>query len=287
MSVDREELATLFAGAGYSTKTCRVYSTALAQVAAAIAGDGHTLDDMPAIVLRRYSDTLPRTRSSRALLRSALTAYWRLVDRHHPPIAAIRVPSKPRMVCRALEPAVATRLATAARARRDRKGLAVLVALYTGLRRSEIASLRWSDIDQHGWLTIVGKGDVTGTIPVHPVVLGAMADLRCVLTPADTQRPKVRHGADWVFPGRGGGHMNPTTLYNHVRDVAFEAGLPSIPVHVLRHTCLATALDITRDLRAVQELARHARPETTAGYTRVKRDRLVETVTAICYEEAS
>ena len=57
-----------------------------------------------------------------------------------------------------------------------------------------------------------------------------------------------------------------------------------VATHVLRHTALATALDATGDLRAVQELAGHARPETTAGYTRVRRDRLEAAVSAISYD---
>ena len=46
-------------------------------------------------------------------------------------------------------------------------------------------------------------------------------------------------------------------------------------------TC--TVEDNTGDLRAVQSLAGHASPETTAGYTRATRARLVAAVTAIEY----
>src|SRR5437588_567653 len=81
----------------------------------------------------------PRTWASRKLLRHALRHYWEITARRHPPLAAIRVPVKPRMRCRALEPADACRLAAAARARHDDAGLAVLFALYLGLRREEIA----------------------------------------------------------------------------------------------------------------------------------------------------
>jgi len=56
--------------------------------------------------------------------------------------------------------------------------------------------------------------------------------------------------------------------------------------HELRHTALATALDRTKDLRAVMTFAGHARPETTAGYTRTTRKRLEAVVAAIDYEAA-
>lgn len=87
-----------------------------------------------------------------------------------------------------------------------------------------------------------------------------------------------------MFTGAGGGPLNPTTVWTWVRTVAASAGLPSVPTHVLRHTCLTTALEATGDLRAVQEFAGHARPETTAGYTRTSKRRLEAAVASICYD---
>ena len=160
--------------------------------------------------------------------------------------------------------------------RGDREGLAVLFGLYAGLRRAEIASLRWRQIDA-GWVTVLGKGDVERSIPLHPVILEALGGLSsCVEAP---------QGRDWIFPGRFGGPTHPTTVWGWVRTIAESAGLGPIATHVLRHTALAVANDNTHDLRAVQELAGHARPETTAGYTRVRGQRLEATVRAITYGE--
>jgi integrase/recombinase XerD len=258
---------------GLARKTISVYLVALRKADRSIDVDACTAEE-----LRTYADTLPRTRWSRALLRSSLLAYWRATGRVDGPAGAIPVPSKPRMACRALEDADAAALAAAAGLRGDLKGLAVLLGLYTGLRRSEIASLRWSDVDATGWVTVVGKGDVTRTFPLHD-------ELRAVL--ATTARRPARRGHDWIFRGRWGEPVHPTTIWLWVREVADAAGLGAVPTHVLRHTALATALDNCRDLRAVQELAGHARPETTAGYTRVTRRRLVEAVTAIHYGESA
>lgn len=43
-------------------------------------------------------------------------------------------------------------------------------------------------------------------------------------------------------------------------------------MHTLRHRCATVAYAKTRDLRAVQELLGHAKPETTAIYTAVPDD---------------
>jgi len=259
---------------GLSRKTIVVYLGALKTAHRA----GIDPDTVTAVDLREYADTLPRTRWSRQLLRSSMLAYWKVSERTDGPAGAIPVPSKPRMRCRALEDADASVLAAAARRRGDRKGLAVLIGLYTALRRNEIASLRWSDVDPDGWLTVVGKGNITRTFPLHPSLSRHFETLR-------ERRGPSRRGHDWIFRGRWLEPVHPTTIWTWVREVAADAGLPAVPTHVLRHTALATALDNCRDLRAVQELAGHALAETTAGYTRVTRRRLVDAVGSIHYGE--
>jgi integrase len=88
----------------------------------------------------------------------------------------------------------------------------------------------------------------------------------------------------FVFPGRRiGTPVSAATIWAWVRLVAEEAGLPPVPCHVLRHTCLSTANDATGDLRAVQALAGHIKVETTTRYTRLSRRRLEGAVMALDY----
>jgi len=261
----------LYFGAGYSTKTCAVYTGALLRARAGLAEFGATLDDVSAPVLRRYAESLPLTRASRATLRSALTSYWRLTGQTGP-AHAILIPRRRPMRSRALDESVAQRLCAAAVGRGDRKGLAVAIGLYTGMRRSEIACLRWAEVGD-GWISFIGKGNVERDVPIHP----SLADLL----------ERARNASEFVFPSPYGGAINPTTLWGWVKDVARDAGVGDVATHILRHTCLTTALEGTRDLRAVQELAGHASPETTAGYTRVSRARMVEVVGSLDYESTA
>ena len=287
MQVD--ELVDALIGAGFSKKTIACYLPYIRRAEAWLGENGYSLDDVGPSKLREYSETLPLTRSSRSLLRSSLRAYWAASGRQDGPLLAIRLPKKPKMRCRALDDAPAAALARAARRRGDRKGLAVLIGLYAGLRRNEIGTLRWAQIGEDGWLTVVGKGDVTRSLPLHPAILEALgrfdgsAKVRGE-SPPESGIVEPPPGSEWIFPGRWDGPVNPTTLWGWIREVSVDAGVGPVKPHVLRHTALATALDNTHDLRAVQELAGHARPETTAGYTRVRRDRLVEVVTAIEYD---
>jgi integrase len=254
-------------GQGYSRKTATVYANALRPVMTS----GVDLATATALEISQIAETVKNTTSTRASLRSALKHYFELTGRHDGPYRAVRVPTRARMHCRALSDRDAALLAHHARARGDLKGLAVLLGLYGGLRRMEIASLAWGDLTGDGWLTVTGKGR-TRTIPLHPIVLELWRKL------GRRQDPRAL-----VFAGRWGDVVNPTTIWTWVRELSLGAGVDPVPTHVLRHTALATALDNSHDLRAVQELAGHAKPETTAGYTRVRAERLVAVAQLIQY----
>ncbi len=256
---------------GLSPRTADLYAHTIRRAEGWCDRRGVSLPDASALAIIEYASTLPRTFSSLSALHKALAHYWDLCGRKDPPLRAIRVPPRRRMECRALEEDQAQRLSNVARARGDLLGLATVLGLYLALRREEIASLRWDRFSDDGWVTIVGKGDVTARIPVHPVAAELLAS-------TDRQGP-------WVFPGRvGGGHISPTTVWNWVRRVAREAGVEGVATHRLRHTALATALDNTRDLRGTQDFARHADPRTTAGYTRTTKRRLAAVVAAVAYD---
>ena len=135
----------------------------------------------------------------------------------------------------------------------ERVRLALLLAGVHGLRRGEVSRLRREDVakDLLGWsLRVTGKG---GHVRLVPLTEDVAAEIR-------------RRPVGWLFPSpRGGGHLTPHHLGKLV-----SARLPEgYTMHTLRHRCGTVAYAATRDLRAVQELLGHARPETTALYTAV------------------
>lgn len=256
---------------GLSTRTVATYLATLHRAEELAGARGWDLLELSALEARALSDSWPPGRSSRAHLRSALIRAWDAAGRHDGPARALRVPRKPEGRCRALSERDAAVLAAAARARGDRKGLAVLLGLYGALRRAEIAGTRWEHLSADGWLYVLGKGDREGTIPLHPVVLEAWR--------AEERR---RRNSPWVFPGRWTDHATPTTVWTWVHEVADTCGLV-VSTHELRHTALATAHDATGDLRSTMAFARHKRPETTALYTRTTSGRLLACVRSIDY----
>jgi hypothetical protein len=139
--------------------------------------------------------------------------------------------------------------------------------------------MSWDRIDRDtngrsAWMYILGKGDLEAPVPVHAV----LADY---LTGFGDQRE------GWLFPGRFGDHVNPNTIWSWVREVSLDAGIDPVHTHLLRHTFLTEANDVTGELRTVQEIARHSRPETTAGYTRVRRSRMASVISQVTYGRTS
>lgn len=236
---------------GISPRTIRTYQLVLARA----SKSGFDLAHPTPLILATYADSTPNSHSSRSQLRSTFRWYWQMLGVAGPE-RAIRVPPQPLMVCRALEDGEARSVVKVALGWHP-EGLATLLAMYLALRRTEVAVAEWGRFDRDlGWYTVLGKGSRTANLPVHPVLVGEL---------------EQRRGHGYLFPGsRGRAHVTPTTIWLWIGKVCQAAGLEHIPPHRLRHTALATANDRLGDLRAVQTFARHAKPETTAGYTRTR-----------------
>lgn len=259
---------------GLSDKTINAYLLVVRRAEVALNKSNSSIATATARQIRALDSDWRHTRSSKMQLRTALVRTWKVLERLDAPAGAIRVPTKPRYRSKALDEPTAAVLASAAKADPSPAGLAVLIGLYGGLRREEIASLRWDNL-RDGWLEFIGKRDVTRQVPIHP-------DLIARLKLAQRESTSL-----FLFPGRIDGHVTPTTIWIWSRKLSFEALDKLVPPHVLRHTAITTLNDKTGDLRAAQEFAGHLSPETTVIYTRVTRDRLIAAVAQINYGGAN
>lgn len=149
----------------------------------------------------------------------------------------------------------------------DRSRLILFCGGYAGMRRGEIAALRWD------WITgdhlrIIGKGGHTRLVPLH-------ATLAAALTAESQRRQSGEYGTGWryrldddngyVFPGRTGGHVAPEVVGR-----AAKAALGGKwTTHTTRHRFGTRAYAGTSDLAAVQDLMGHTSPTITRTYTRV------------------
>jgi integrase len=138
------------------------------------------------------------------------------------------------------------------------------LALFTGMRRSEILKLRWRDIDfERGFITIRNpKGGQEENVPMND-------DARNVLKSIGRSR------SPYVFPGRRKGHR--VDIKNGISRIRKAANLPKgfRPLHGLRHqfaSMLASSGQV--DMYTLQKLLTHKDPRMTQRYSHLRDETL-------------
>ncbi len=216
----------------------------------------------------------------RAMLAVALDAG--MIDTN--PAARVRLPPAPpperTAADRILDRPGGERLVAAARDVRQETILRA--ALEAGLRRGEITGLTWPDVRLEERRLVVrqavyqnarvgkvlrrAKGGRVGRVAISAALAERLADWYA--------ESVVEGGADaagWVWPGRDGGPMSPSSVSHLVGKVGRRAGLVDAKgrhvahAHGLRHSAGSIALSEGVPLTVVAAQLRHARPAFTAA----------------------
>jgi len=159
----------------------------------------------------------------------------------------------------------------------------VYVAVYTGLRVSELIGLRWGDIHDHS-ITIderYCRGDwgepksaaSNTTIPVNAKVIERIQRLRTLTVEVKAGRATRRYqvvrsdAADaLVFQSVKGGRpmRDNNILVRHIKPAGIKIGIPWVNWQVLRRSYATWLRMVGTDPRDRQSLMRHSRFTTTA-----------------------
>lgn len=158
------------------------------------------------------------------------------------------------------------RFIEAAKAASNRKaGQLMLMAYYTGMRRSELFRLKWAHIDfEQGFINIVGerqegaKSSRDERIPLAQPV-------------RDLLREVGENDSPYVFPGKDG-QSRMTDINKQVNAIKKAANLPEDfrPLHGLRHTFASVAVSNGVPLSHVQKLLTHKDPSLTQRYAHLE-----------------
>ncbi|MDX2419321.1 MAG: tyrosine recombinase XerC [Xanthomonadales bacterium] len=141
---------------------------------------------------------------------------------------------------------------------------AIMELFYSsGLRLSELATLRWEQLDlASGMVTVTGKGNRTRMVPVGRMASEALLEWRKV------RGEFTSFEQPFVFVSQRGNPIATRTIQARIRYWAKRQGIPqNIYPHLLRHSFASHMLESSGDLRAVQELLGHADISTTQIYT--------------------
>ncbi len=154
---------------------------------------------------------------------------------------------------------------------RDR---AIMELFYSsGLRLAELVRLKLGDTDlAEGLVRVLGKGGKTREVPVGRFAREALKEWL-------KMRREIIRDPDCVtvFVSRSGQPLSARGVQQRIALWARRQGL-QVPVHphMLRHSFASHLLEMSGDLRAVQELLGHANISTTQIYTHLDFDHLVE-----------
>lgn len=158
---------------------------------------------------------------------------------------------------------------------RDRAMIELLYS--TGLRVSELTSLRVADLDARtGCLRCVGKGDKERLVPVGRQALAAV---QRYLEEARPTLLRSRRGSKpaeaCLFLNRFGSKLSRIGVWRLLCQYGRRAGIRSqLSPHKLRHSFATHLLERGADLRSVQMMLGHADISTTEIYTHVMEERL-------------
>jgi site-specific recombinase XerD len=146
----------------------------------------------------------------------------------------------------------------------------IITAYATGMRVSEVVSLRAADIDSDRMMIRVeqGKGRKDRYVMLSPNLLEL---LRAYW--------KVARPADWLFPGqRPGTHLTAKRVLQVCIKAGAAAGLTKrATVRALRHSFATHLLEAGANIRVIQVLLGHRSLRTTARYTHVSRETICST----------
>jgi integrase/recombinase XerC len=255
--------AYLLTELGASAHTHRAYAHTLQRLAGWGTERGRSLAQMKPVDLRSFLLLVASKRESATLARhiACLRTFYKWMLREGEvalsPADGLRTPRMGRHL-----PSVPSENACADLLDQDGaiRDLALAELMYgAGLRVSEVAALRWGDVDLDSELVLVrrGKGGKSRQVPLTPPAVQRLRDLG----PAGSDVP--------VFRNRRGGALSDRSMRRIVRKLGLQSGVGHVYPHAFRHAFATHLLDHGADLRAVQELLGHRSLSTTQRYTHV------------------
>ena len=190
-----------------------------------------------------------------------LAVEWELI--HTNPAAGARLPKLPPGRTKYLTPG---EMRATLEAAPDWMRAPMAFAACTGIRRGELLSLRWMDVDAMNRRLYL-RETKNGTLRILPLSESALSVLRSL--PAGA-------AADPVF-----GEIDGNKLSQYTKRVFERLGIPDASFHTLRHTAASWMVQQGVDLYGVGQILGHKTPRMTQRYAHLSPDYMASAVSKL------
>jgi integrase len=144
---------------------------------------------------------------------------------------------------------------------------AIYTAGLTGLRRGEIAFLKWSDIDYEKEIIHIQSSEEYRVKFNKPRSIPLTAHQEKLFTALKEYCKKNNIESEFVFPNKKGNHFHPNYLLNLMKRTAAKAGMDTnMNFHTLRRTFASMLKADGTDITVIKDLLGHTSERTTRKY---------------------
>ena len=213
------------------------------------------------------------------------------------PTENVELPRMEKLPLRALRREQVQKIINVANTKKFRYLTAIILAVMTGLRRSEVFGLRWSDIDMDKGIIRVQQVSLTtrkgvvivsrtktkrsqDAVAIQPSLIEELRahaasleeDKAKALERAEKDREKFGEAVnpadywednDFVFKQENGRRADPKSVSRTFKQILIEAGFPEARLHDLRHTFISLLIESGVHAKKVQMAARHSSIDQT------------------------
>lgn len=167
----------------------------------------------------------------------------------------------------------------------DRLYAAWVLAIVCGMRRGELAGLKWSRVDLDvgvvhvHWQRAVASGVVAGgviekepkgrskrSLAIGSAITSVLSDHRAAQRKEIAEFGVIYQRGDYVFCKEDGTAYHPKYFTDRFRDLCNKAGVPIIVLHDARHSSATVGADHGVPQHAMQKRLGHAHARTTMDF---------------------
>lgn len=152
-----------------------------------------------------------------------------------------------------------------------RNRLLLVMLLFTGMRRSELACLKWSDVNTRtNEITVTGKGNKTRIVPLRKEIRYELMDFRELISEFEGRGYSMN--TSYIFGSehrnkrtkKKDDHINPKTIEIIIASLVKKAGISkNITPHNLRHNFASYAVKSGMSIPTLSGILGHASPDIT------------------------